>query len=196
LEQIDAESKAQQDLETIKGMVALKRQKLGVKYNLFTAKVAEVLRANYPGFTAMPDEQMNDLVASVDVMGEESRGLMKKLGEFCAGCGWCCSQTSKIVVTKADVEHISRALKLKAEDVFKSDGKEWTIKQGHPCQWWNSRNGRCTIYNIRPSVCRTWPLAINEKGQKLLHSNAECAYAVLVLADKVMRHLRSAAASS
>ncbi len=187
------EGKAEQDLATVKEMASVKRQKLGVKYDRFIDRVSEALRANYPGAFAMPDGQLKELVATIDVIGEESRGLMKKLGEYCAGCGWCCSQTSRIVVTKDDADSISRALRQKPEDIFKTDGTEWTIKQGHPCQWWNARNGRCCIYNIRPQVCRLWPLAVNEHGQKMLHSVAECRFAVLVLADKVMRFMRSAA---
>ena len=172
-------------------MVETKRQKLGVKYERFVSQVIAVLRANDPAFTTMSDEQMRELVGLVDVIGEESRGTLKKLGQYCTGCGWCCSKTSKIVVIKEDAERISRVLKQKIEDVFKFDGKEWSIKNAHPCQWWNQKNGRCTIYNIRPQVCRVWPMAINETGQKMVHSVAECSYAVMVLASKVVRYLRS-----
>jgi hypothetical protein len=187
------ESKAEQDLAAVKAMAADKRQKLGVKYDRFIKRVVEVLRANYPEFAQLSDEQLRELVSTIDVVGEESRGLMKKLGDYCAGCGWCCSQSSRIVVTKQDAERISRALRQKTEDLFNHDGKEWTIKQGHPCQWWNPRNGRCTIYTIRPQVCRLWPLAINEHGQKMLHTVSECAFAVLVLANKVMKSIQRAA---
>jgi Fe-S-cluster containining protein len=185
--------KNERELAEVKAMAETKRQKLGVKYARFVSRVVEVLRANDPAFVTMSDDQMSELVMLVDVIGEESRGTMKKLGEYCTGCGWCCSQTTKIVVTKEDAERISRALKQKIEALFKYDGKEWTIKQAHPCPWWNAKNGRCAIYNLRPQVCRTWPMAVNEIGQKMVHSVAECSYAVMVLASKVMRYLRNPA---
>ena len=187
------ENKAEQDLAAVKEMVAVKRRKLGVKYDRFISRVAEVLRANSPGAFPMTDEQLKDLVATIDVVGEESRGLMKKLGDYCSGCGWCCSQTSRIIVTEPDAVRISRELRKKPEDLFSFDGKDWTIKQAHPCQWWNPRNGRCSVYTIRPATCRVWPLATNEYGQKLLHPIVDCSFAVLVLADKVMTSLRRAA---
>ncbi|PVV84420.1 YkgJ family cysteine cluster protein [Dehalogenimonas alkenigignens] len=185
-----SDDRLEQDLAAVQAMVADKRQKVGIKYDRFITRVAEVLRTNYPSAFPMPDDQLKELVAAVDVIGEESRGLMKKLGEYCAGCGWCCSRTSKIVVNQKDAERISRELRRKTEDLFSHEENEWTIKDACPCQWWNPRNGRCTIYNIRPETCRTWPLAINERGQKMLHPVPECAFAVLVLADKVLRHLR------
>jgi Fe-S-cluster containining protein len=185
--------KAERDLAEVKDMVATKRQKLGVKYARFSSRVIEVLRANDPAFVGMSDEHMGELVGMVDLIGEESRGVMKKLGEYCTRCGWCCSQTWKIVVSEEDVGRISRALKQKADDLFKLDGKEWIMKQVHPCRWWNPKNGRCTIYNIRPGVCRVWPLATNEIGQKMVHSAPECIYAVMVLASKVIRYLKSSA---
>jgi uncharacterized protein len=187
----DLNEKAQKDLAEVKAMVEIKRRKLGVKYERFVSQVVAVLRANNSAFETMSDEQVVELVGLVDVIGEESRGTFKKLGEYCTGCGWCCSKTSKIVVTKEDAERISRAQKQKIEELFKFDGKEWSIKNAHPCQWWNPKNGRCTIYNIRPQVCRVWPMAVNEIGQKMVHSNAECSYAVMVLASKVINYLRN-----
>ncbi len=186
-----ANEKAEKELAEVKAMVETKRQKLGVKYDRFVASVVEVLRANNSAFTPMSDEQIKELVMFVDVIGEESRGIIKKLGEYCTGCGWCCSQTSKIVVTKGDADRVSHALKGKIDDMFAFDGTDWMIKQAHPCQWWNSKNGRCKIYNIRPLVCRMWPMAVNEIGQKMVHSNANCSYAVMVLASKVIRYLKS-----
>jgi hypothetical protein len=189
----ESESKAEQDLAAVKAMAADKRRKLGVKYDRFISRVAEVLQAMYPSAFQMPHEQFLELIATIEVIGEESRGLMKKLGDYCSGCGWCCSKTSKVVVLQADVDRISRALKKKPEELFKLENGVWTIKEGHPCQWWNPRNRRCGIYNIRPEVCRLWPLAMNEKGQKMLHTVAECEFAVLVLADKVMKSIQRAA---
>lgn len=185
-----SDDQLEQDLAAVKAMVADKRQKVGVKYERFITRAVEVLRTNYPSAFPMPDDQLKELVAAVDVIGEESRGLMKKLGDYCTGCGWCCSMTGKIVVNQKDAERISRALGRRTEELFSHEGNEWTIKHARPCQWWNPKNGRCTIYNIRPDTCRIWPLAINERGQKMLHPMSECAFAVLVLADKVVRQLR------
>ncbi|APV44812.1 hypothetical protein Dform_01490 [Dehalogenimonas formicexedens] len=189
----DLTEKQAKELAEVKAMVETKREKLGVKYDRYISRVVAVLRANNAAFETMTDEEIVELVRLVDVIGEESRGIMKKLGEYCMHCGWCCSQTNKIVVTKEDTERISRALKQKTEDLFIFDGQEWSMKKMRPCLWWNPKNGHCTIYNIRPQVCRLWPIAVNEIGQKMVHSVSQCSYAVMVLASKVIRYLQAPA---
>jgi Fe-S-cluster containining protein len=111
---------------------------------------------------------------------------MKRLAAACPGCGWCCSKTLKIHVVAADVERLSRELKKKKEEIFTFDGHEWFIKNAQPCQWWNPKNGRCTIYNIRPRTCRDWPLAENRDRVHTLVAVADCHYSVGVMVYKVL----------
>jgi hypothetical protein len=173
-------------------LIREKRRKHGEKYDRFVAAVAGLLRSEFPGaFARMPDERLAELIAFVDVVGEDSRGMMKRLKEACAGCGWCCSQTVGVIVSAGDAERISRQLKQKKEDLFALRDGVWTIKNAYPCQWWNPVNGRCQIYNIRPQTCRTWPTLPNDKGQSCLQPVAECAYAVRVTAVKVVESLRA-----
>jgi Fe-S-cluster containining protein len=179
-------------LDAVMGLIAEKRKKHGQKYDCFVGAVAEVLRAEFPEvFGKMPEERLAELIAFVDVVGEDSQGMMKRLKEACAGCGWCCSQTVGVIVPAEDAERISRQLKRKKEDLFTVKGGVWMIKNAHPCQWWNKANGRCQIYNIRPQTCRTWPTLPNEKGQSCLQPVAECAYAVRVTAVKVLEALKA-----
>ena len=172
-------------------LVKLKQQKHGEKYDRFIVAVIELLRHEFPNvFGNMPGQNLAQMVSFADVIGEDSQRMMKRLQEACAGCGWCCSQTAGVIVTAEDAERISRKLKIKKTDYFAVNDGVWMIKKAHPCQWWNPRNGRCQIYNIRPQTCRTWPTLPNEKGQSCLQPVAECAYAVRVTAVKVLESLR------
>jgi Fe-S-cluster containining protein len=186
------ESTMDNGLEAVLDLIAEKRKKHGRKYECFISAVAEVLRTEFPeAFGKMPEERLAELISFVDVVGEDSQGMMKRLKEACAGCGWCCSQTVGIIVSPEDAERISRQLKRKKEELFTVKDGVWMIKNAHPCQWWNQANGRCQIYNIRPQTCRTWPTLPNEKGQSCLQPVAECAYAVRVTAVKVLDSLKA-----
>lgn len=186
------ESKAEKDLQAVMELVDQKRKKHGEKFDRFLWTVAKFLRAEFPDtFAGVPEEQLINLIAFVGVIGEDTQGMMKRLKDACAGCGWCCSQTIGVIVSAEDADRISRELKQKKEDLFVVRNGEWTIKNAHPCQWWNIKTGRCQIYNIRPQTCRIWPSLPNEIGVRCLQPVAECAYAVKVTAVKVMESLEA-----
>ena len=143
-------SKIEEHVGEVLELVAKKRTKHGEKYDRFLWTVAQFLRAEFPqNFDGMPENQLLNLIAFVDVIGEDSQGMMKRFKDACAGCGW------------------------------------------YPCQWWNTKTGRCQIYNIRPQTCRIWPSVPNENGVRCLQPVAECAYAVKVTAVKVMESLQT-----
>jgi len=186
------ESKIEKDVGAVLELVTKKRQKHGEKYDRFLWTVAELLRQEFPGdFARMPEAQLINLIGFVDVLGEDTQGMMKRLKDACAGCGWCCSQTVGVIVSAEDAERISRQLKRKKDDFFALRDGNWTIKNAHPCQWWNTKTGRCQIYNIRPQTCRIWPSLPNEHRVRCLQPVAECAYAVRVTAVKVMESLEA-----
>jgi uncharacterized protein len=188
----DIESETENNLHAVLDLVAQKRKKHGEKFDRFLWTVAQLLKTEFPEtFAKMPEDQITNLIAFVGVIGEETQGMMKRLKDACAGCGWCCSQTVGIIVSAEDADRISRQLKRKKEDLFALREGNWTIKNAHPCQWWNTKTGRCRIYNIRPQTCRVWPSLPNEKGVRCLQPVAECAYAVRVTAVKVMEFLEA-----
>jgi uncharacterized protein len=190
--------KIEQNLQTVMELIAQKRKKRGETYERFLWTVAQLLRAEFPdNFSELPEAQLQNLIAFVDTVGEDTQAMMKRLKAACAGCGWCCSETGSIVVSAEDAEQISRKLKQKKEDLFVIRDNEWTIKNAHPCQWWNQKTGRCQIYSIRPVTCRIWPSSLpNEKGVRCLQPVAECAYAVRVTAVKVMESLEAQRAAA
>jgi uncharacterized protein len=162
------------------------------RYQRYVATVGTALLNIYPQAKVFSPEELVDIISITDIIGPESRAIMKRMKEACTGCGWCCSQTRRIVIDEADTIRISRKLKSKREEFFALDGKDWVIKQSHPCGWWNPKNGRCRIYNERPVTCRVWPLGINNKGQQTVQAVWQCNYAVMVLANKVIWMLQSA----
>lgn len=174
-------------LAPVRALIEQKQKRHGEKYQRFIRAVAALLRAEYPEvFGKMPDDRLSGMIAFVDVFVEDSKAMMKRLKDACTGCGWCCSQTSGIIISAEDAERISRELKQKKTDLFVFREGVWWIKSAHPCGWWNPRNGRCRIYNIRPQTCRNWPTIDNHDGVACLQPVEECAYAVKVTAVKVL----------
>jgi uncharacterized protein len=181
------------DLPSIEQMAGIKRQVVGPKYDQYIAKAIQMLKNDHACVVAnMTDDELRKTVEIVDVISIESHGMLKRLAGACTGCGWCCSQTSDIVVTDEDATRISRQLNTQKDELFKFDGQEWSIKRATPCQWWNNRNGRCTIYNIRPYTCRSWPLGVNEQGANAVAAEPECNFSVAVLVHKVLSALEAA----
>ncbi|MEM2409331.1 MAG: YkgJ family cysteine cluster protein [Thermofilaceae archaeon] len=91
----------------------------------------------------------------------------------CLRCGRCCRSLAPIVVL-SDVEewmkrgawHVIEAIEVvKASGFPRSLGVElcFTLRRrGNACYFY--RKGVCTIYDLRPAVCRLFPFAYSEEG--------------------------------
>ena len=66
---------------------------LGNKYQLFIEKVVGMLKERYQPASQFSDVDLAKLVGVADVVGHDSRAMMKRLKEACIGCGWCCAKT-------------------------------------------------------------------------------------------------------
>ena len=77
----------------------------------------------------------------------------------CLTCANCCKTTGPLI-TEADIQRISKYLKLKP-NVFTStylrmdEDNDWVLQQ-LPCPFLASDNA-CTIYDVRPKACREYP---------------------------------------
>ncbi len=164
----------------------------GERYRQYLSTVGMALLRVFPPAASLTPDELVDIIAITDVIGPDSHSLMKRLGESCTGCGWCCSQTERIVVEEEDTLRISRKLKIRRDDIFTHEGNSWLIKKSKPCGWWNPKNGRCQIYNDRPAICRLWPLGSTEAGQPTMHPVPQCNYSVMVTVNKVIWLMQAA----
>ena len=101
--------------------------------------------------------------------------LMKKEGypylfdpSACADCqGRCCTgESGYIYVTKSEIESIAELLSLEvnefvSEYLFKK-GYKYSIKErefngSYECIFYDRETNGCTIYDARPSQCKTFP---------------------------------------
>jgi|SRR4051812_19265431 Fe-S-cluster containining protein len=86
----------------------------------------------------------------------------------CAKCpGYCCSYPV-IAVNKRDIARLAERFGLSFDDAkarftVARFGEKYTMRRkndeifGRVCQFFDTEHRRCSIYESRPSVCRTYP---------------------------------------
>ena len=86
----------------------------------------------------------------------------------CAKCpGYCCSY-ELIPLKKRDVERLARHFDLsfreaKSKFTVTRDGEEYAMRRkkdeifGKVCRFFDTEKRRCTVYEARPSTCRSYP---------------------------------------
>ena len=86
----------------------------------------------------------------------------------CLKCpGYCCSYPV-IALTKRDVERLAKHHELSFEQAKKKftrndHGKKYLMRRkddphyGRICRFFDTKERRCTIYEVRPQACRDYP---------------------------------------
>lgn len=89
----------------------------------------------------------------------------------CLECANCCKTTGPLF-TNADIERISKHLRLKPQQFIATylrvDEENDYVLQQVPCSFLGSDN-YCSIYNVRPKACREFPHTDRKKFQQIAH---------------------------
>jgi Fe-S-cluster containining protein len=78
----------------------------------------------------------------------------------CTGCGSCCRGEGYVWMTPPEIEAIAGFLDLTAAEFgrryLRRVGRSLSLteKPNHDCVFWD---GGCTVYDVRPTQCRTFP---------------------------------------
>ena len=87
----------------------------------------------------------------------------------CLNCANCCKTTGPLF-TSADVERISKHLRLKPQQFFSQylriDEDQDYVLQKLPCSFLDHDN-TCFIYEVRPKACREFPHTDRKKFQQI-----------------------------
>lgn len=109
--------------------------------------------------------------------------------QWCSHCGTCCRESSPIFIHKDELELLIRFnLDLKHEIVnnCEYDG-HFKFKEDLPCKFHDFKSKRCKIYDIRPHVCRSYPLILmgnEDRSYYILDLRYKCNYAVNLVLEK------------
>lgn len=87
----------------------------------------------------------------------------------CLECANCCKTTGPLF-TAADIERISKHLRLKPqqfiENYLRIDEDNDYVLQSLPCTFLDAEN-KCFIYEVRPKACREFPHTDRKKFQQI-----------------------------
>lgn len=78
----------------------------------------------------------------------------------CQRCGNCCTQFKRVRITKAELKQIAKRCSIPWQQLRKfkkleREGNNYYLK--FPCMFLNPDKS-CRIYDIRPQICRDFPL--------------------------------------
>lgn len=113
------------------------------------------------------------LLAAKRISPAELAAQIREIGFHCQKCGECCQgEDNSVVVFPQEIRRIQiatglqwlEAVGLPEEGEWDKDGcfhtLEWRLKkEGESCRFY--QNGSCSIYRIRPMLCRTYPFYLD-----------------------------------
>ncbi len=79
----------------------------------------------------------------------------------CLACGNCCKAMTP-TFNEADIKRIARHFTMRSEEFkdtyldYETKGKDW-INKKMPCSFLNQTSNKCSIYDIRPHDCASFP---------------------------------------
>ncbi|MDD4653238.1 MAG: YkgJ family cysteine cluster protein [Methanothrix sp.] len=123
-----------------------------------------------------------DLLAAKGISQTDLAARIRKTGFRCQKCGECCrGEDNSVVVFPEEIRRIQKATGLHwLKAVAPPEEGEWDregcfhtlewrlLKENDACRFY--QDGRCSIYPVRPRLCRTYPFYLDEG--RLMHS--EC----------------------
>lgn len=115
----------------------------------------------------------------------------------CTGCGDCCTgEPGYVWVTNAEIAAMAELLEQGVEEFQTRYVRQVGIRKSlielasGDCVFLDSRQRRCTIYEVRPRQCRTWPfwpsnLASPARWQETCDACPGCNQGRLVPLEKI-----------
>lgn len=127
---------------------------------------------------------------NLDVQMQEIHTAVFKKTD-CLSCANCCKTTGPLF-TDADIERISKHLKMKSqrfiEQYLRIDEDQDYVLKSVPCTFLDQEN-YCMIYDVRPKACREFPHTDRKKFQQIASLTLQNV-AICPAAYKVVEELK------
>lgn len=116
----------------------------------------------------------------------------------CLSCANCCKRMTPTFTAK-DIRRISKHLKMRPKDfkerwlVYEKKDKDWVNKL-QPCQFLNLSTNMCSIYEVRPEDCASFPHITKKKMLDYMHvhrQNVAYCPATFKMVEKMMEKIQA-----
>lgn len=95
---------------------------------------------------------------------EEINDFVKDFAD-CSICGVCCVDEN-LTLFNPDINQLSKKLgidrKILLEKYTNYNNESKEILMNMPCSFF--KNGKCSVYSIRPNICRNYPIYVLKEG--------------------------------
>lgn len=90
----------------------------------------------------------------------------------CLTCGNCCRSMTP-TFTKEDIQRISAHLSMtpkafREKWLYKDEEGDW-MNKSRPCQFFNNKDFKCSIYEVRPADCAGFPHLAKKQPKGYIH---------------------------
>ncbi|WP_372474735.1 YkgJ family cysteine cluster protein [Capnocytophaga sp. ARDL2] len=140
-------------------------------------------------FEKLKKKPPKNLDYQVEMIHEQ---VFKKID--CLSCANCCKTTGPLFTT-ADIERISKYLRMKpqkfTEQYLRIDEDKDYVLQSVPCTFLDEEN-YCIIYDVRPKACREYPHTDRQKIYQIAQltiKNTEICPAAFQVVEEMKRKI-------
>lgn len=130
---------------------------------------------------------------NLDVQMQEIHDRVFKKTD-CLTCANCCKTTGPLF-TSADIERVSKFLKMKpqpfVDQYLRIDEDKDYVLQSVPCTFLDNEN-YCMIYEVRPKACREYPHTDRKKFQQITNltlKNVEICPAAFQVVEEMKKKM-------
>lgn len=138
---------------------------------------------------------LKEIIELADILGLDAIGgpsnyeLAKEHQEWCTICGRCCRESESIFVHRDELNILLNFNSDLEKGIIRNKlyPEHYELKDIQPCKFIDPETNRCSIYNSRPQVCRSYPLVLIEregKARNIINLRHSCNYSVQLVLEK------------
>lgn len=132
--------------------------------------------------------ELADIVSLEFFNGPSDYQIIKEHYEWCSHCGTCCVKSSPIFIHKDELNTILLFKPDLEHEIVKNVEypEHFMFKEDIPCKFHDHNSKRCKIYDIRPQVCRTYPLVMvgEDRPHYVIDLHHKCDYTIRLVLEK------------
>ncbi len=133
--------------------------------------------------------ELADILSLDSIGGPSNYELAKDHQEWCTICGRCCRESESIFIHRDELNILLNFNPDLEKGIIRNREypEHYELKDIQPCKFIDPETNKCSIYNSRPQVCRSYPLVLIEthgKARNIINLRHLCNYSVQLVLEK------------